>query len=497
MGIIFQENGLYNAHVSYVNDKCLKRINLLRMLKGTSWGVSKDPLLCMYRALIRPIIEYGMEIYFNSSDSTLKQIEKIQTECLRICAGAMRSTPINCLQVHCNEMPLKLKFEQLCLNFRAYLGTFANHPSSSVVQNSWQERFPDNPGFCSFNMRTKGFFDKPNMNLNAIVLPDIPIWLIDKPVIDLNIFFLCRKNDNTNLIRSCFSYVINTDYADFTLLFTDGSKSQHGTSSGFFAPQTNTKRSIAINSLGSAFSAELYAILSALHWIAINRPWKSLVVTDCYSVLQALNSKKWGKHYILNKILLLNHYLTNSNLKVTFLWVPSHSGISGNEIADNLTKHVFRSVVQCSSNDVQIKRVETKLSYSEVKSFIRDHIYEKWNRHYIAYPAGGQYKILFPNVQNVPSFQSKEILRLQTAHCCLNQHLFRINCHDTGLCSKCKVPETVPHFLFVCPNYSTDRNILKSAVEKLGLNFDLKSVLSNKVVYPHLIHYICSSNRFI
>ena len=38
----------------------------------------------------------------------------------------------------------------------------------------------DNHGFCSFNMRTKGFFDKPNMNLNAIVLPDIPIWLIDK-----------------------------------------------------------------------------------------------------------------------------------------------------------------------------------------------------------------------------------------------------------------------------------------------------------------------------
>ena len=94
-------------------------------------------------------------------------------------------------------------------------------------------------------------------------------------------------------------------------------------------------------------------------------------------------------------------------------------------------------------------------------------------------------------------FNQKKLIRLQIAHCCLNQHLFRINCHDTGLCSKCKVPETVPHFLFVCPNYSTDRNVLKSAVEKLGLNFDLKSILSNKVVYPHLIHYICSSNRFI
>ena len=138
-------------------------------------------------------------------------------------------------------------------------------------------------------MKIKGFFNKPNMNLDTIVLPDISIWLIDKPVIDLNIFFLRRQNDNNNLIRSCFLYVTITDYADFTLLFTDGYKSQHGTSSAFFVPHTNTKKSIAIDNRGSTFSAKLYAILLALHWLAINRPSKSLIVTECYSFLQALN----------------------------------------------------------------------------------------------------------------------------------------------------------------------------------------------------------------
>ena len=102
-------------------------------------------------------------------------------------------------------------------------------------------------------------------------------------------------------------------------------------------------------------------------------------------------------------------------MTVTFLWVHSHSGISGKEIALNLTKFVFRSVVRYSSNEVRIKQVESKLSCSEVKSLILDHIYEKWNRHYIAYPAGCQYKFLFPNVQNVTSFQSKEVFRLETS----------------------------------------------------------------------------------
>ena len=72
-------------------------------------------------------------------------------------------------------------------------GKIEYHPGLSVVQDSWQEWFPDFSGFCSFSMRTKGFFDKPNMNLNTIVLPDIPIWLINKPGIDRHIFFLAEK----------------------------------------------------------------------------------------------------------------------------------------------------------------------------------------------------------------------------------------------------------------------------------------------------------------
>ena len=137
-------------------------------------------------------------------------------------------------------------------------------------------------------------------------------------------------------------------------MYTGGSKHQHGTVLLSLYRKQNMKQLVEIDNFGIAFSAKLDAILSDFNWIAINKPWKSLLITNFF--LQALNSKMWDKHYILTKILLLNDYLTNSNMKVTFLWVPNHSKISGNRIADNLTKDVFRSVVQCSSNDVQIKR---------------------------------------------------------------------------------------------------------------------------------------------
>ena len=60
------------------------------MLEASAkWGVSKDPLLSLYRALICPIIKYGVEVYFNSSDISLRLVKKIQNDGLRWCSGAL------------------------------------------------------------------------------------------------------------------------------------------------------------------------------------------------------------------------------------------------------------------------------------------------------------------------------------------------------------------------------------------------------------------------
>ena len=54
------------------------------------------------------------------------------------------------------------------------------------------------------------------------------------------------------------------------------------------------------------------------------------------------------------------------------------------------------------------------------------------------------------------SFNShcKENFKLQTGHCLLNYHKYRIELHGNGLCETCKIPETVPRFLFQLKKYS-------------------------------------------
>ena len=69
---------------------------------------------------------------------------------------------------------------------------------------------------------------------------------------------------------------------------------------------------------------------------------------------------------------------------------------------------------------------------------------------------------------NQAKSSNKFNFRLQTGHSRLNYHSHRIGKHPTGLCEACKVPESVQHFLLLCPNYSHFRTVLKNRIERIG-----------------------------
>ena len=102
-----------------------------------------------------------MEAYFFASPSLLKPLQKIQNDALRLCTGALVSTPVICLHHACNEMTLDIRHKFLCLKFKAHLLPFSDHLALSLTEDCWQERFPDSPEFCSFNMFTKTETDLP------------------------------------------------------------------------------------------------------------------------------------------------------------------------------------------------------------------------------------------------------------------------------------------------------------------------------------------------
>jgi len=215
LGVIFQWNGAYTSHVDNVHGKCLKRLNLLGMLKGTSWGASKPPLLSLYRTFLRPVLEYGVEAYFFSALSSVDPILKTQNEALRICTGAMKSTPLICIQHACQEMPLHLRHKYLSLRLRAHLCTFSAHPALSVVTDSWHQAFPDVAGFCSFNQMTKQLWPNDHFNASTLLIRNKPVWLIPRPTIDLHMQAYSQASNQTVILQAYLTH-LHGHYAHHT-----------------------------------------------------------------------------------------------------------------------------------------------------------------------------------------------------------------------------------------------------------------------------------------
>ena len=121
LGVIFDKKLTYKNHIEYLIAKCSKRLNLQRLLTSTSWGASQKSLLMLCRASIRSVIDYGLQAYFFAAKCHTAKVEKVNNQALRLCCGAMRSTPICVLEVDCNEMPLHIRHKYLCLLYRCRL----------------------------------------------------------------------------------------------------------------------------------------------------------------------------------------------------------------------------------------------------------------------------------------------------------------------------------------------------------------------------------------
>ena len=86
----------------------------------------------------------------------------------------------------------------------------------------------------------------------------------------------------------------------------------------------------------SIFSAEACAINMALDLISESRNKKFIIFSDSLSVLESLKNRKFD-HPLIIRILCKLKNLSNDN-DIEICWVPSHTGISGNDQVDKAAR---------------------------------------------------------------------------------------------------------------------------------------------------------------
>ncbi|GFU63517.1 probable RNA-directed DNA polymerase from transposon BS [Trichonephila clavipes] len=67
-------------HIEKIADKARKRLKILKYLSGRDWGSDASTLKITYTTLVRPVLEYGYQIFQVASPTNLKKLERA-TQC--------------------------------------------------------------------------------------------------------------------------------------------------------------------------------------------------------------------------------------------------------------------------------------------------------------------------------------------------------------------------------------------------------------------------------
>ena len=75
LGVWFDQKLTRNTHITKVQNKCKKVINILRCLAGQEWGASRTSLLNIYLALMRSVFDYGCIAFMSAAEIHLKKLD--------------------------------------------------------------------------------------------------------------------------------------------------------------------------------------------------------------------------------------------------------------------------------------------------------------------------------------------------------------------------------------------------------------------------------------
>lgn len=269
--------------MEHITAKCSKGINFLRSIVKTRWGADVKVALLFYKAYIRSIIDYDSILYGSALISILKRIDRIQYKCLRLCIGAMKSTPIQALLAESSEPPLHIRREALAFKFltkHKFINTplLADICQLNVYDLSYKYwSLKPSPPLCG------AFRDYVSRieNVRPFTFRDVEFYSL---FVNIPIIIPSYSNIPAVTVKIHIEYIRRLN--DYVALYTDASKTNEGCGASYFIPKYHYSRTYKLNSGFTIYSCEAIALYEALKF-ARDQSYKI-----CYSLRLAIRSKR-------------------------------------------------------------------------------------------------------------------------------------------------------------------------------------------------------------
>ena len=164
MGLLFDKKLSFIPHIKAFKAKCLKALDILKVLSNTNWGGDRPVLLNLYRSLVRSKLDYGSIVYGSARKSYLKCIDTIHHQGLRLALGAFRTSPVESLYAESNEPSLYTRREKLSLQYTTKLAANPKNPK--------YERFYNNTpsAIKPLGLRIQSLLEQANISIKMFSL---------------------------------------------------------------------------------------------------------------------------------------------------------------------------------------------------------------------------------------------------------------------------------------------------------------------------------------
>lgn len=275
---------------------------MMRAVSRVWWGSHPTTLKLMYSALVRSHLDYGTFLFDPLPKYLDKKLERIQSKALRMIIGAMKSSPINSLQVECVDPPLILRRQFLADKYILKAFSISCHPLEQSLDHLFNnlnndKRLTDKNRLPLLLKSFLSFKSLSSSLQNLQKYPILPIFTIPFDSInfipkiitsDFRKNILTSSNQN---VEENFKNIISSKYPGFSLIYTDGSKSENNEcGAAVHIPEFNLDLSYKLPKEISIFTAECFAIEQALFQIQLLNIRRALLCTDSLSAVLKISS---------------------------------------------------------------------------------------------------------------------------------------------------------------------------------------------------------------
>ena len=482
LGVTFDQKLSFIPHLKTLKTKCMKALDIIKVVANQEWGADKTVLLNLYRSLIRSKLDYGCIVYGSARPSYLKMLNTVHHQGLRLALGAFRTSPVESLYVEASELPLEQRRIKLSLQYITKLKSTPSNPAYNCVFNpQYEQKYLRNTKTISpLGIRMKPHLEDCDIILDQINdddIYDIPPWELTSPSVNFKIHSTPKSETLESDYKQRF-YEVNDFYESmqFGSIYTDGSKSDDYVSASAVSSVDILKVNLPVQT--SIFTAEAVALKLAVQYIQQQTLRRTVIYSDSLSCLQTLENRNL-EHPVIREIVHLLTYLNSVGSEIEFCWIPGHVGIPGNEKADRTAKHFI-------DNELY----EIKIPFSDFKPCIAKYVNSLFQTTWNNCSANKLHEInetFLPSIKIYSDIRREDVIltRLRIGHSRLTHKHYLLG-EDFPECIQCDCRLTIKHVLIEC--------IDTADIRKQYFNCTDLKTLFNSVAGDTILAYLSEIN---